>query len=273
MAKRSKAQTETLTDLFAEQQHNLLLLRSALTTECPDLTIPEDLWLVRYLIFTTVHKAIPRVKELLQWRKAHNVDQIAARIEEENLSPKDFPHADVMARCCPQTVLFGYAKDGTPFGFEAGGQHDFASLLYTLTFEQYHEFHLYKFEYIRLLIHKMSQQSGKLVRYHVITDLDGLGMRHANTSFFRWFRIVCTDSQNFYREMVQRVFCPHSNSVFCFVWRMLKPLLSERSAQKVLPLQSDFAELFEVFDSSQLPKLIGGDLANNHFLDFDMKRI
>lgn len=251
---------ELISDLLVAHKDDVIEVRRQLTEE-GDISNIDDLWIIRFLIRSNVTKAVRRIKSMLGWRAQHGADEVARRIIQHEMTPKDFPYYDMMVRNFPQNTLFGFTPEGVPFSVEFYGRIQTAQLVSDMTYEQFLEFNLYRLEYIRLILDRISRQTGRLMRLMVVADLAGLGMRQMNATFINYLKRVSADSQEHYREVMGVIFCVNCNSAFTFMWKIIRTALNAQTQEKVNIFGTDFHNTLErVVPRSFLPMELGGPL-------------
>ncbi|EKX41481.1 hypothetical protein GUITHDRAFT_45437, partial [Guillardia theta CCMP2712] len=68
----------------------------------------------------------------------------------------------------------------------------------------------------------------------VIFDLLGLSSRHMNTHVLRLLHQLFEIGQKKYPESLSKVFVLNSPSLFYGIWRIIKPVLNERTRNKIV---------------------------------------
>ena len=178
---------ESLVDLLAYHREDLLQLKANLVTMALPY-IPDDIWLIRFLIRSNVEKASKRVAAMLAWRAKHNADGVAERIVKENLTQKDFPYFDIFESVYPQRTLVGISLKGSPCSAEYMPKMDMQAIVKKLSYEQFFMFNLYRMEYIRLVLDAITRSTGMLSRYVFILDVQ-FSMRQFSPSFMPYIAV------------------------------------------------------------------------------------
>jgi hypothetical protein len=179
---------ESIDDLLVQHADDLVNIRSHLAKEW-DGPMPDDILLLRYLFRSTVQKAIPRVKAMVQWRHKNHADVVAERIVREKLTPDQFPYAKEMQEYFPQNLLFGFTNKLSPFSVDYYGRIQTTTLVNELTYEQFFEYNLYRLEYMRILLDNVTKHTRVLTRWCVIADLSGLAMKQFNKTFLQYLQV------------------------------------------------------------------------------------
>ena len=118
------------------------------------------------------------------------------------------------------------------------------------------------YEYEKLVHYRLKACSIKAGRYIeqscTILDLKGVPLS-AFPSVFSLIREVSVIAQNYYPEMLGRMFMINSPVLFTAVWNMIKPLLDEVTVKKISIMGSNYkAALLECIDEANLPDFLGG---------------
>eukprot|EP00299_Pterocystis_sp_00344_P010449 c4671_g1_i1.p1 GENE.c4671_g1_i1~~c4671_g1_i1.p1 ORF type:complete len:610 (+),score=86.87 c4671_g1_i1:44-1873(+) len=255
---------EKLDFLLSHHRCDLTDLRTRLLAYTRPEECPDDIWLLRFLINSNVTKAESRVRDMLAWRKTHNVDAIAQHIIQSNMTMKDFPHISTINRWFPQHTLFGFCLDGSPFGVENYGRMHMTNLVAEMTFEQFFEFNLYRLEYMRLVLDRVTKYSGVMTRYMLIVDLNHLTFLQFSSKFVTYVKRMAKDTQAHYRECVGSVMVVNANTACNIMWKMVKNSLNKNTLAKVSIRDSKYATYLHAFvPQHSLPQSLGGDVKDN----------
>jgi hypothetical protein len=205
-------------DLLAAHSSDLQQLRSALETKAPGLLQPhhDDIWLLRFLDHNTVEKATERVHDMLMWRRENEMDTIAAKV----IKLGDFtlfPHYATVNKFLPLDLYYGTTKHGNPFAVERWGISDLPGLLNHLRPDEYLEFSLYKFEFMRLKLDEVVKETGIFHRWSAVMDVAGATMKHAHRPFVDMLKKVAKTIELHYRELMGKVVAAlFSNFIFIY---------------------------------------------------------
>jgi hypothetical protein len=215
------------------------------------------------------------VRENLEWRAEVGADAARARLAAlpaDEVSARDLPHFELV---CAH-MIFGttslrlMAKDGRPVVVRALGMIDPASALEHVDAERFDEFWVGYLEMVHIGLDRLSEAQGRLVRYHVIIDLSGLGLKHASGSAIMCFKRIAEISQRYPESMyrVQVVNAPWVfESIFALVSRFIAPHTRRKInvAGAIGSAECD-AALDAFIDRDALPALLGGAKPNGECL-------
>ncbi|KAJ3127643.1 cytosolic factor, phosphatidylinositol/phosphatidylcholine transfer protein [Nowakowskiella sp. JEL0407] len=117
-------------------------------------------------------------------------------------------------------------------------------------------------EYEKLLNYRLVACS-KAAGFHIeqsCTIIDMKGVTLSNFSrVFSFVQSVSTVAQNYYPEMLGRMYIINAPMLFTAVWQLVKPLLDEVTVNKISILGSAYTKsLLETIDEENLPKFLGG---------------
>ena len=215
------------------------------------------------------------VRENLAWRAEVGADAVRARLAAlpaDEVSARDLPHFELV---CAH-MIFGttslrlMAIDNRPVVVRMLGMIDPSSALEHVDEERFDAFWVGYLEMVHIGLDRLSEAQGRLVRYHVIIDLSGLGLKHASASAIQCFKRIATISQRYPESMhrVQVVNAPWVfESIFALVSRFIAPHTRRKInvAGAVGSAQCD-AALGAFIDRDALPVLLGGLQPNGECL-------
>ncbi|KAJ1547521.1 cytosolic factor, phosphatidylinositol/phosphatidylcholine transfer protein [Nowakowskiella sp. JEL0078] len=97
-----------------------------------------------------------------------------------------------------------------------------------------------------------------------IIDLKGVSLSNFSRCF-SFVQKVSAVAQNYYPEMLGRMFIVNAPMLFTAVWQLVKPLLDEVTVNKISILGSSYTKnLLEVIDENNLPTMFGGKSTNTN---------
>ncbi|XP_078437901.1 SEC14 cytosolic factor-like isoform X2 [Wolffia australiana] len=184
-----------------------------------------------------------RLLECLNWRIENEIDQILSK----PIVPIELYRA---VRDSQLIGLSGYSKEGIPvFAVGVGlSTFDKASVHY------YVQSHIQVNEYRdRVVLPAASKKHGCYVGA-CLKVLDMTGLKISALSQIKLLTIISTVDDLNYPEKTDIYFIVNAPYIFSACWKVVKPLLQERTRKKIKLLQgSGQEELLKVMDSSSLP--------------------
>ncbi|KAJ8635806.1 hypothetical protein MRB53_010073 [Persea americana] len=190
-----------------------------------------------------VPKAHKMLVDCLNWRTQNEIDNILAK----PIIPSDLYRA---VRNSQLTGLSGYSKEGLPvFAVGVGlSTFDKASVNY------YVQSHIQLNEYRdRVVLPSATKKHG----HHIGTCLkvlDMTGLKLSALSQIKLLTIISTIDDLNYPEKTDTYYIVNVPYIFSACWKVVKPLLQERTRRKVQVLQGcGRDELLKVMDYSSLP--------------------
>jgi hypothetical protein len=157
--------------------------------------------------------------------------------------------------------LHGVDKRGCPIYVERIGKFDAPGLLQAVSLADLAQHHLFQLEVAeRAKVRLGVAKTGAPFRKHlVIEDLGGLGWSHLSTATTDLAKQLITLDESHYPESMQKMFIINTPWIFNTVWKLLKPIISERTVAKIEILGSDYIDkLRELVDDDQIPVELGG---------------
>ncbi|CAA7407794.1 unnamed protein product [Spirodela intermedia] len=204
-----------------------------------------DETLVRFLKARdwNVPRAHNMLVDCLRWRVENEIDNILAK----PISPADLYRA---VRDTQLVGVSGYSKKGQPvFAIGAGlSTFDRASVHYYL------QSHIQINEYRdRVVFPTATKKRGDYVGT-CLKVLDMTGLRISALSQIKLLTIISTVDDLNYPEKTETYYIVNAPYVFSACWKVVKPLLQERTRRKIQVLQGcGRDELLKVMDYSSLP--------------------
>eukprot|EP00298_Acanthocystis_sp_HF-20_P009668 c18437_g3_i4.p1 GENE.c18437_g3_i4~~c18437_g3_i4.p1 ORF type:complete len:137 (+),score=57.88 c18437_g3_i4:298-708(+) len=131
---------------------------------------------------------------------------------------------------------------------------------------------MYKSEYMRLTLEKMSNESGRMLQWIQVIDLTGLGLKHANTTAIDIAKNASSQIDQMYKECLGKVLVVNAPRVFSMIWALMKPWIAERTVQKLMLVNATAnKDLGNVIEKKSWPKYLGGEQTSGSiaFVQFD----
>mmetsp|Transcript_11756 Transcript_11756/g.28488 ORF Transcript_11756/g.28488 Transcript_11756/m.28488 type:complete len:414 (-) Transcript_11756:96-1337(-) len=229
----------------------------------------RDTWLVRFLVGFKwdVKLASERWYNMTAFRDKYKIDAIRQKME-DGMKPHDFPGYLEHHKCyqCTLCLSAGRAKDGSPVNIEQTPKFDFDSLL-AIPQQTSDLYLLHNIEYHAYLLDELARQTGRLHGFVKIMDLQGVTLGQV-----KWVRKWQAHTANrkermqqdileCYPECFAKVFVINAPSFFSAIWRLIKPFIPPRTAEKVAVLSNKAKAteaLLEYIDAATLPTFLGG---------------
>ncbi|KAJ3333471.1 cytosolic factor, phosphatidylinositol/phosphatidylcholine transfer protein [Blyttiomyces sp. JEL0837] len=189
--------------------------------------------------------------ECEQWREDYQTDTIITTL--------DFPEYPIVKKFYPR-FYHKTDKIGRPVYVEMLGVLDIKQLFAVTTDERMLRNHVYEYE---KLVHYRLPACGIKAGRHleqslVIMDLKGVSLSQF-ASVYGLVKQVSTIAQNYYPEMLGKMYIINAPMLFTGVWSLVKPLLDEVTVNKINILGSNYKEkLLESIDAENLPSIYGG---------------
>ncbi|KAH6562926.1 hypothetical protein BASA61_006601 [Batrachochytrium salamandrivorans] len=185
------------------------------------------------------------------WRKEYGVHTI--------LEDFDFPEYPMARQYYPR---FYHKTDklGRPIYIERLGVLDVKKLFTITTDTRMLKNHVYEYE--KLVHYRLLACSLKSARHIeqscTILDLQGVAIS-TFSSVYTLVREVSGIAQNYYPEMLGKMYIINAPMLFTVVWNMVKPMLDEVTVKKINILGSSYkSTLLETIDAESLPDFMGG---------------
>lgn len=190
-----------------------------------------------------VGKAHKMLLDCLQWRIESEIDNILAK----PIIPNDLYRA---VRDSQLVGLSGYSKKGLPVIAVGVGQSTFdkASVNY------YVQSHIQMNEYRdRVVLPSATKKYGQYIGT-CVKVLDMTGLRLSALNQIKLLTVVSTIDDLNYPEKTDTYYIVNVPYIFSACWKVVKPLLQERTRRKIQVLQgSGKDELLKIMDYSSLP--------------------
>ncbi|CAN6696555.1 unnamed protein product [Malus baccata var. baccata] len=190
-----------------------------------------------------VGKAHKMLLDCLQWRMESEIDNILAK----PIIPNDKYRA---VRDSYLVGLSGYSKEGLPVIAVGVGQSTFdkASVNY------YVQSHIQMNEYRdRVVLPSATKKYGKYIGT-CVKVLDMTGLRLSALNQIKLLTVISTIDDLNYPEKTDTYYIVNVPYIFSACWKVVKPLLQERTRRKIQVLQgSGKDELLKIMDYASLP--------------------
>jgi hypothetical protein len=124
-------------------------------------------------------------------------------------------------------------------------------------------------EYERLMKYRFnacSKASGRLIEQSLtILDLNGVGVGILKGKVKDFVKIASSIGQNYYPEMLGKMFMINTSTMFHLLWSMVKGFIDEKTRNKITVIKSDYTnQLLELVDAENLPTFLGGKCKCSH---------
>ncbi|KAF9995527.1 cytosolic factor, phosphatidylinositol/phosphatidylcholine transfer protein, partial [Entomortierella chlamydospora] len=192
------------------------------------------------------------------WRKELGVDTLRETFV--------FEEEDAVRSCYPR-YYHNVDKKGRPIYIEHVGVIDIKTLFKVTDEERMTKQHVLSYE---VLITDRMPACSRKAGHHIeqcctILDLKGVSLRQFANAF-GFIKRTSAIAQNYYPEMMGKMYVINAPMMFTSVWGMVKPLLDEVTVKKIVILGSNYqSTLLEDIAAENLPKSIGGTCeCSNH---------
>ena len=219
--------------------------------------ILQDIRIFRYMkgCKFDLRQAIIKLKNTLQWRLEEGIEDISSFLMGNNDGESCFPNNEICSKLWPATILHGkFDRAGQPILIERFGKCDLTYLNKDLGTNEIIEWVIHRLEYRQLILSKLSQQRGEMIRYFGIVDLSGLGFQHCSTSLYDVGKKILKVSTTYFPEAMSNICVINTPYVFSTIFAAIQPLLPERTQKKIRILGHDYhSKLLEFVEEKNLP--------------------
>mmetsp|Transcript_7329 Transcript_7329/g.13568 ORF Transcript_7329/g.13568 Transcript_7329/m.13568 type:complete len:313 (+) Transcript_7329:170-1108(+) len=190
-------------------------------------------------------------ENFMKWRQEFGTDEILSF---------SFPEVFEMKRFYPH----GYHRtdlQGRPVYIERLGQLELSRLFEITTDQRMMRYFVREYErLLKIIFPACSKVKGsKVEQSFTILDLSGASMRLLSKSTFNFIKLASTTAQDYYPEILGRMFIVNAPMLFSGAWSTIKGFLDEKTRNKISIVGSKFApQLLEHIDASCLPVFLGG---------------
>ncbi|KAF9980180.1 cytosolic factor, phosphatidylinositol/phosphatidylcholine transfer protein [Modicella reniformis] len=186
------------------------------------------------------------------WRKELKVDELR-----ENFV---FEEEEAVRKCYPR-YYHNVDKKGRPIYIENVGAIDIKTLFKVTDEERMTKQHVLSYE--KLIVDRMpacTRQAGHHIEQCcTIIDLKGVSLRQFANAF-GFIKRTSAIAQNYYPEMMGKMYVINAPMMFTSVWGMVKPLLDEVTVKKIVILGGNYKDtLLADIEAENLPNELGGN--------------
>jgi len=220
-----------------------------------------------------VAQAVEGLRKAIEWRKEAGIEEIRQAILTNNLSPKDFPGHTELVTAIP-TCNGGPAIDrrGLPYGIRCLGQADFDLFNTDGYFDILLQNHLYTVEWRTIHLQQYAEETGEVAELLSVQDLQ------ITCSGNEWVRQAMptlprlkTQSKivhEYYPGQLGAIYITNPPWGFGAVWAWVRPVLPGRIQDRIdIVAHGDLTRLQTSIAPANLPKFLGGDVADADFVD------
>jgi len=247
--------TGFLNNLNDTQQQTLNNFKNRLVTENLGInfSIYNNPYLLRFLRARKfdLNKTWEMFINFLKWRREFGTDEIGSFNFPEVLLVKNYyPH--------------GYHKTdkfGRPIYIEIIGEANIKELFTITTEERMLKYYVKEYEKsMKFRYAACSNMTGTFIEQSVtILDMKGEAMKFMFGKTREFVQIASKFAQDYYPEMLARMFIVNTPFTFKALWSIVKAFLDEKTTRKISLEGSNYqAKLLELIDAENLPKILGG---------------
>ncbi|KAL4559419.1 hypothetical protein LXL04_031557 [Taraxacum kok-saghyz] len=190
---------------------------------------------------------------MLQWRKAFNIDNIFEDFE--------FNELNEVLEHYPQGY-HGVDKQGRPIYIELLGKSDPDKVMLVTTLDRYVKYHVQGFERttaIRFPACSLAAHT-RIDSGTTILDVQGVGLKNLSRSALDVIRKLQQIDNDYYPETLGRMYIINAGSGFKMLWKAIQNFLDPKTRLKIHVLGHKYKNtLLEVIDASELPEFLGGN--------------
>lgn len=222
-----------------------------------DATYFDEFFFSRFLVARSwnVEQAHEMLTATKAWRETESIDSLIDTYGAPGNERREF-----LEQFCPMGV-HGVDKRGCPVYVERIGAFDAKGLLSAIDLKDLATHHIYQLERVEQLKRERGiAENGVPFRKHVvIEDLAGLGWGHMTSATIELTKSLVVLDESHYPELLQKLFIINAPWLFNAAWKVLTPLLSERTLNKIEICGSDYLEkIQELVPAEQIPVELGG---------------
>ncbi|KAJ3153884.1 cytosolic factor, phosphatidylinositol/phosphatidylcholine transfer protein [Geranomyces variabilis] len=189
--------------------------------------------------------------EYVTWRKDFGTDNVLETFE--------FPEYPIVKKFYPR---FYHKADklGRPVYFEQLGGVDVKQLFAVTDIDRMLKNHVYEYEkLVKYRLPACSKKAGRYVEQScTILDLKNVYLT-SFPSVAGLIRQISVIAQNYYPEMLGKMYIINAPMLFSGIWSVVKGFLDEVTVNKIsIASGSNKAELLKMIDAASLPKAYGG---------------
>ncbi|KAI7876380.1 CRAL/TRIO domain-containing protein, partial [Lichtheimia hyalospora FSU 10163] len=119
----------------------------------------------------------------------------------------------------------------------------------------------------RVIMPECSRKAGRIIfKETVIFDCTHMGIRQFQMTALHYLKAVIDTIQNYYPETLHRLFIVNAPGILHTIWRIVKPWLEQRTADKVFILNHSETPkvLTKYIAPENLPQFLGGSCTCDH---------
>ncbi|CAJ1358917.1 unnamed protein product [Effrenium voratum] len=194
------------------------------------------------------HAAVAKWREVVEWRRAHRMDDIRQNYVAIMLSngAAQFPNqAEVYDKLVAVSPCAFLSTSGCPVSIWHAGTLNVNDAT-TLPLDQVSEWSRAVFEYKDIWISQQSEKSRRLVGYVQVYDMRGLTWRHYSSRELAEKVKAALQPGGFYVEAVSHMFVIHASPLFAAAWKIARNLISPWTASKISVSGGVPDELFQL---------------------------
>ncbi|CAN7936878.1 unnamed protein product [Ixodes hexagonus] len=216
---------------------------------------PTDSFLLRWLRARDfdVAKAENMLREDLKWRAEKNIASLTKTYQSSEVAHRYFPGG-----------LFQYDRGGRRLWILPVGDGDFKGMLQCVPEEQLVDEIVYTLERIQEDKRKQVEKLGPIEdSMTILFDFDRFSLRQVySLQAINYIRSLMSIYEGHYPETLHRAVIINAPGFFPIFWRLIRPFLTQRTANKVLIYGRDGWQsvLLDYVDPRQLPAYWGGEL-------------
>ncbi|EQC42165.1 hypothetical protein SDRG_01005 [Saprolegnia diclina VS20] len=218
----------------------------------------DDVWLLRYLLSNETPAACEApIRFTIQWRAAR-ADTIAAL----HAGAKPPLHAEI-----EKYLVAGdhkLTRLGEPLVIVRIGLCNSKALMNNVAYDDVVEYMMLAREATMVYLDQTSRATRTLVKASTILDFSGFSLLRGHDARFSRVQGECSKlSEQMYPQLLGRTIFVNTPAVFSWVFKLLKPLLSERTVAKMVICPggkqlSDCPYVANYLNLSDLPTFLGG---------------
>ncbi|KAJ8659062.1 hypothetical protein O0I10_005100 [Lichtheimia ornata] len=173
-----------------------------------------------------------------------------------------------IANCMGGDCFHKVDREGHPIMIDRTGYHDAKKLCHEVSIDEISIFQTASNEFLnRVIMPECSQKAGRIIfKETVIFDCTHMGIRQFQMTALHYLKSVIDTIQNYYPETLHRLFIVNAPGILHTIWRIVKPWLEQRTADKVFIL--NHAEtpkvLLKYIAPENLPRFLGGSCTCDH---------
>ena len=225
----------------------------------PNFDIFDDYYLLRFCKARKfdLEKILIMFKNFLIWRKENDVDLI------ENFYFSEF---EEVLKVYPH----GYHKidkQGHPIYYQLIGDIDIEKLFAITSSDNLLKYFIQTYEnMVKYKFKACSKARGELIDQScVILDIKGIGITDLFGKTRSFLNLATKLGQDYYPCTMAKMFLINANSLFSFVYNIVKGLIDIETRNKIELLGNDYKEkIFDYIDPDNLPSFLGGNCKCSH---------